>query len=127
MKNLLQPIKENKKMLITVITVFLLFTVYANAKVNEYNKLQEVKQQLQEELAKEKYQKELVEALYEKRQSLINDKWQIDVMIENLIASKVKKDEEIFYTESLIRCEKSNNWKEEKDDCKTNWKNYPKK
>jgi predicted Zn-dependent protease len=48
-------------------------------------------------------------------------------MIENLIASKVKKDEEIFYTESLIRCEKANNWKEEKDDCKTNWKNYPKK
>ena len=127
MKNLLQPIKENKKMLIAVITVFLLFTVYANAKVNEYNKLQEVKQQLQEELANEKYQKELVEALYEKRQSLINDKWQIDVMIENLIASKVKKDEEIFYTESLIRCEKANNWKEEKDDCKTNWKNYPKK
>lgn len=127
MKNLLQPIKENKKMLITVITVFLLFTVYANAKVNEYNKLQEVKQQLQQELKQEKYQKELVEALYEKRQSLINDKWQIDVMIENLIASKVKKDEEIFYTESLIRCEKSNNWKEEKDDCKTNWKNYPKK
>jgi hypothetical protein len=74
MKNLLQTIKENKKMLITVITVFLLFTVYANAKVNEYNKLQEVKQQLQQELKQEKYQKELVEALYEKRQSLINDK-----------------------------------------------------
>lgn len=117
MKNLLQTIRENKKMLIAVIVTILLFTVYANAQVNEFNK----------KIEEEKYQKQLVQALYEERQKNIDDKEKIDEMISNLEKSKLKKDEEIYKLEHIIRCEKENNWKEEKDDCKTNWRNYPKK
>ncbi len=119
---------KNIKLIATISVVFILFTVFANAQVTKHNELQEEKQKLLEELAEEKYQKDLIEALYWQRQEFIDDKSEIDEMIANLEASKLKKDEEIFRTESLIRCEKVNNNRlrgEAHDDCKLNWGNYP--
>lgn len=124
MKNLLQQIEEKWKLLFLVVLTILVYTIYASIKVDaELAKAHK-------ELAKEKYQKNLIEALYLQRQEFIDDKEDIDEMISNLEKSKLKKDQEIFYTESLIRCEKVNNNRlrgEIHDDCKANWRNYPKK
>ena len=58
---MLQTIKDNKKLLAVSLTIVLLFTAFANAQVSKHN---EVKEQLLKEIAEEKYQKELVDALY---------------------------------------------------------------
>ncbi|MGB2111223.1 MAG: hypothetical protein ACPHY8_05290 [Patescibacteria group bacterium] len=55
---------KNIKLIATISVVFILFTVFANAQVEKHTQLQKEKQKLLEELAEEKYQKDLIEALY---------------------------------------------------------------
>ena len=114
MKNI---IKENKLMIAWIIGYIALIIFALNIKAENNQK--------DKELADEKYQKNLVTALYEKRDDYLWDTKEIDIMIENLLQSKQDKLQDITEIEHIIRCEKANTFRSKQDDCISNWENYP--
>lgn len=118
-------IKKHKTLL--TICLLIIMTLYwiDSAKTAERERI--AKEEIQKELAEEKKAKEENTVLMEMRGKLLaeneamkNRKKEIDLDIETNLKTVEK-------LEHIVRCNRVNHFLEEKDDCKTNYMNYPEK